>query len=1106
MVEKSDLESIFMGPYPDFDIDLGSPELNEKGREAHENLVAIEAICRVERESLEEKGLYDPMMHGEKNYFIAAYVTCMEEIRLLTDDPRIIESELDLIILTTDTEKLDQIKTLRQLEQLILKDTVPLSRFDSHFNPAIDVGEHLSGYFVDFLQKIEFVIENDLTDVFLALNEATKEAYKALKKTSVKGDPTSVLNYLGNPAHHENKETIIGSLKKLKNSAGENYLKPFRRIILNSAPRSDNEAHFFQESMRSSINYFVDNCFPLRNSGYEKELYTLLDFMESLRVKALPNATLTFSESIIGLNKLSQKDFFYEYLRCVEPLTNISPDSDTSLADFRWLLRTVKKYYDSGLEDKLEGNLHKFMQIHIDNIEQSKERKGDYLVFPGLMFFENYPLYHDHLGEDITDKFHQELESIIKIDLANKRFNPLDNLDKSYTGLIPLNFVSQVEQKIKGNKPVKEIFSSPERFNYITNSIKKLTSGDYIADRYKFQIHYYLFKLFDGLFSAAERIDVDNLSVLEDFIDPINDYLMFPNLEKVIPLFKSELPKEEKNQILKHFSIVQNIPNIPEFTNEDKWYQGVADILKVGSVKETKEWFNNVFVNYFHSSNTINFISDKLPLVLENNMDLDKSLSTIPKIRVRGLGNYVLELRYLIESDLEPNEITKILVQLGEHRGLLSVLPLDTFDINDWLGRAQEKSKTYIKDQFESNHEYSQKINLRIANACKSPKIRNLLTQILELESQDDHNLAFLTPGQEYGHRRITQVKKKVDLATATKCLIYGLISRKEEKIKLAEEVFDSETLKASRDYIASSNCPPHKLYQKISTDLERLEKMGNTDLSIQLGQISHKITNLIKETYLSGTGYNSDKHQLRNLVRSLETCQDEERKEFVKTIMTNGGMKPPSSFSESFDEIVCQVQDYTLNDLFDGRRLFACTFLSEDKEDVEVQGILYHADPFIALQHIVPYQEGKKSGQPIGVSILAHCHTDDNTSVMLIDSAEGGELLRKVPEDLYLSLFMEGLVGASEDSNSELVFVPQIAINSVAKKFRNYFIKFVGGMEPRELYLTKMRGNGKIEIPPSSRLLEAFNDRERLSEVVKGYFLPTTQLREIYDMKARQF
>ena len=140
--------------------------------------------------------------------------------------------------------------------------------------------------------------------------------------------------------------------------------------------------------------------------------------------------------------------------------------------------------------------------------------------------------------------------------------------------------------------------------------------------------------------------------------------------------------------------------------------------------------------------------------------------------------------------------------------------------------------------------------------------------------------------------------------------------------------------------------------------------------------------------------------------------------------------------------------------------------------------------------------------GLPIAAAILANTYlTDSGRDILLTDSAEGGPIIQGVAENEYLPLFLAGIIGAAHDVGSELMMFPQVAVNGMAKRFRDYVFGFVGG-SAEEHHLTLRRGGSLVETPSSHRFLEAFNppDRTLCSGAVKGLLIPTAELTGMFD------
>jgi len=571
-----------------------------------------------------------------------------------------------------------------------------------------------------------------------------------------------------------------------------------------------------------------------------------------------------------------------------------------------------------------------------------------------------------------------------------------------------------------------------------------------------------------------------NLEPFEDYFEVLISRALFCNLEHLEKLVLSDYSKKEKENFMHHYSIVHFIPElvvIDDVNNLENWYHKVTNFLEFESVEKTKQWMNNILEQGYPV-----LYAENLKGIIENNIDFDKSLNLLPLFLKHYLTDRFAELGVIINSDLSEEEISKLLESVRFNEKYLDVIPLDTLDINDWITRVEDKLKSYLKDEFGLEEEYTFSVNIRIRDAVKGSKLKDVLEQVLQLEEKGEYNLELFQPGKVHGRKKVGGLRQKVDPVIATKLLIQGLISRKEINVAQAKKLFDNQTLDSARKYIATSHCSPKDFFHLIKDNLKIIN--GNFDTSLQ-HKVSQELISTLRQIYFSNENYNEGKFQLLNLVRSVEAI---------------------SVNTELFDEIVSQMQNYTLMDMFDGSRLMCCAFFSEDREKKEAEAVLYQADPFIGLEQIIPYQNGLPAGDAIGVSILVNCLTENDTSVLLVDSAEGGNILQNIPERTYLPLFMEGIIGSAYDSESELIFVPKKAVNGTAKKFRDYFAKTFGMDNPGKIHLTKRKGDGKINIPLEKRFLEAFQNSEKLSETIEGYFIETERLDYIHRIQKDPF
>jgi hypothetical protein len=561
-----------------------------------------------------------------------------------------------------------------------------------------------------------------------------------------------------------------------------------------------------------------------------------------------------------------------------------------------------------------------------------------------------------------------------------------------------------------------------------------------------------------------------NIELSEKYFEKLFLFGLWPRLEELEPLLKSERPEAEKIAFMRDYGVgmrVRNLATIPE--DLGKWYQKAEKTLGLPA-ERLKDLFDQV-----NASGLSIYYSDQLPTLLRKRMDLFRFIEVMPPLLESGLDKRVEELSLVLDSDLPLAEKKRFLSLVAKEPKYLKVLPVDTTDFDDWYRRADARAHRYVNEEFGLEREYSLDVNLRVIEIMDNPDIAPLMGELLRMEERGEYNLARFTPGKIYARKKVAVVKREINFVEAAQYLISGLIGNNPERIERAKFIYDPETLMIARGYITThGECPTKMFYSHIEPLLKIL--WGDFQPEHKIEAAEDVIKN-IREIYLSNKKYHPAKFQLLNLVRALEGI----------------------SQGEPFEELVAKMQDYTLMDLFGGSRLMCCAFLSEDREAKEFESILYQADPYIALTHLVPYQMSVPCGDPVGVTIIANCEDPKGRQVLLVDSAEGGRTLQNVPSSLYLPVFLRGIMGAAEESHSDLIFVPAYAVNGTAKKFRDYFKQVIGAGEPHKLHLTKIPSGNGMSFPKAERFLEAFRDRSRLSEEIPGYFLSPAGLREAH-------
>ena len=564
-----------------------------------------------------------------------------------------------------------------------------------------------------------------------------------------------------------------------------------------------------------------------------------------------------------------------------------------------------------------------------------------------------------------------------------------------------------------------------------------------------------------------------DLDIFMPYVDTILTAGVFSKLVTLEAIIEYGENEEEIRRVISHYGIVHRVEEL-ELEYEDvengnllEWYEKITEYVETDSVEETKEWLDRAIAIEYPI-----YLSEHLSFMVDKELDFDIYADMLSLLVKHDFINNIKSIEPIFWADVSLEEKSELMGKVAAQRRLLEFLHLDSLDVDDWVKRATEKGEAYLNKEFGLTEKYSLAVNIRVQDVVNGSTGGDVLRQVLQLEEKGGYNLALFERGKLHVHKKTQLIDNGLDPTDATRLLVYGLLGRLKERVVLAKQAYDLRTLSVARRYIEKSHAAPKQLFSLIKGDFEILE--GDFLYETKLDS-ARSIIETLREVYFFNTEYNPEKFQLLNLVRSVEGL---------------------SGHTDSFDELVSQMQEYRLMDMFGGTRLMCCAFLSEDRERKEAEAVLYQADPYIGLEQIVPYKDGVRVGEPIGVSILANCETKDNCSVLLVDSAEGGSILQGISKRVYLPLFLEGIIGSAEDSGSEMIFVPQKAVNGIAKQFRDYFKSVVGQSKPENRYLSKLRGDGGLVIPQEKRFLEAFEDREKLSEEISGYCVRVEELK----------
>jgi len=783
------------------------------------------------------------------------------------------------------------------------------------------------------------------------------------------------------------------------------------------------------------------------NKLTEKQKNQVINYLKTIKKNG--SAIYTISELIeidMRDKKFDEFKLILEYIDEIKELNELN--QFTGYCSFSTRLskipETFEKYKQQGIENKYYENIQNIKKIHKIDLDNKHLLKN--LGITGIEYF----LYYPEIYEKLKDKSDIILDLIIDIKKNLTNYNT-----KKITKGAKINDFLYL---IKEGKITYENMNSENKINYIKKIITHLE---------KDQSYYSTNRHLESIIKLNEEPEfLEKYGENIEFICELSKTnINKNNYEKIIEglnlldIFNSDLTPTKKKQLMNDKLVIGTIINDLKYINDHQWYSEITKKLNLKSINATKKMlkeFKKSQKDYKDKKSISEYINEGINI---DNIIITSQLKA--KTNINDLSIY----KNVLDSDLDRDSKIELITKFYENKKYFMFLEPDTLDFDDWLERAENTTYKYLDEEYGLSYKYPSTMLLSMVNSVNTKDHIKLLKQTIEYEGGSDFKIAKFQPGKQYGSRKFISTDN-LDFVNATKYLIFGIIGQKEEKINLAKKNFTKEIVEPAREFV-SEKIDPKVLYRFISKDFKKICDNNATEKEKKIA--SKNILQIITRQCLDEDEYSNKRFQLLSLLRNVETLY---------------------SHTGHFNEIRSIMQKWNLEDLYDGKRLGCCAFISEDKESTEIQSLIYHHDPYIALQHIVPFYNDKPAGLPIGVSILVNCYNKNNEDVLLLDSAEGGSLLRNINEKTYLSLVLEGLVKAAQDSNSKEIIVSTKGGNGVAKRFIKYF-KIFSDDNLVDIHLTKIKEN---PLDDSPRFLEAFKDRNKLSEVIPGYSIRTDQ------------
>ncbi len=546
----------------------------------------------------------------------------------------------------------------------------------------------------------------------------------------------------------------------------------------------------------------------------------------------------------------------------------------------------------------------------------------------------------------------------------------------------------------------------------------------------------------------------DTLTWLDGF-DP-------PDMGSVKTIVNSNAGIDYKRKLLRCCEALKKVQGIPKVTSIDTWEEEIAKYTKLSKERCTK-WLDGLALRKGILPESY---AKAIPHMMDNGISIDEALFLWAPSFLRRLGHEdLIPLREVINIDAPLEDKMNFLFKVEDYRYLLEFVHPENLDFEAWKKEAEEKAAKYFDDH-GVRLLYPKDFTLTLLRSTKGTSREDLL-KLAQFEAEGESTKTSFPLGKVYGTQSVYGLARAADPVDATRLLVYGLISRRPERVLQAYEFFSPEKLDKARSFIEKSHKPPTRLFNDISPRLNEINTNPDYGRRRHMGS---NIIGTIKAVYLDSSSDSEGKTELRELVWLVESLYEG---------------------NEVFDAITAKMQDGTLYDLADGKRLLCCAMVSEDRERTEIESIYYGLDPNIALMHIVPSLDGKYR-MPVGAAILANTIDRDGNRVLLVDSLEGGELFERIKRDIAFGLATTGIAGVAEDTCAEYVCFNTAVPNTTAKRYVD-FIGHLTETDEEPTYLMKIRGNQVVE--RRKRLLEAFKDKEALAGHVEGHIVPTEQL-----------
>ncbi|MBT7902848.1 hypothetical protein HN587_03220 [Candidatus Woesearchaeota archaeon] len=821
---------------------------------------------------------------------------------------------------------------------------------------------HTNALSKQFIQTAQEVNNSGCFDDYRLLIATAKRSSSFDRERKDSHDWWAVLNYTEvGIIDSSERYTPFAALKFLREKGEDTYAEQLGAAILNNV---DGEpGHLW-----GGIHAAVDSCYPLA-SEFREGVDLVFETASKITTYGSPVYALLTSFSY-AYEKLKPKGREHLQLKFLKVLSKIAPISahmvwapardQTDLDDI------YEKYCASGLEPKFLENLERIPEVHEHDLppEHKYARKTSF----AYEYFKEYPEIVGKIGEADAEKLFTILREIHDVD--------------SQVCAKDIGGAVESAMKIllsKEGAKWRELQKTPTKLKAIVESVKGIAQ-EKGKDEYR---------IMHKVSTAVKSLEtLQNLETLLPFIGTIANYGLFNYSTDVKEFIDSGERPEVIKEMLSHYAVARGLG--ATFKNKKQWYAALSRKIGIGGIRATKDFLSSVAT----SSQREDYIS-LLPQIIAHDLDLKKSLELVKEltetshtVKSRSLTGSLGDLEFIINSDNPIEEKRAFLEKIRPEQKYLFFLSPDTFDFENWKSRAEQAEKDYYAEEV-SVVLPDQQLFSYLLDSATSTDARNVARQLLTLQKNGTLQLHGFTQGQEFGIRNVSGLTKNVDPVYATELMVYGLISRRSDKILQASELYDGYILRSSRDHVHKCDTPVTALYHEIKKDLRTILRTADTEtpeITEQKIEAAKRIVNEIKEFYIEGEDETSGKC-LKAMVQRIEAMFDQ---------------------TQAYDELLCRTQPYTLLDLFGGHRTSCCGFIDEKTTGSKPHSLYYHAEPAIAIQHLIPRTLGSEWDAPIGATILARCKTPEQHSVLLVDSAEGGQLLQSLPEDIYLDLFLQ--------------------------------------------------------------------------------------------------